>query len=570
MILQKNLRMAAFCLPLALSLSLLCAALCPLPSGAATLDTLDKQRQQAQPQPKAQPPLRLQAEEMGQMAPNSKLRFTLASLRVEGATAFSERELLAPYAALTGTQVGFAAINKIAVEMTKKYRDAGYLLSRVLLPAQKLEPVKANIRLVAVEGYIASVEYVGEENLVARFRSYFSGVEAKLTGQRPLRHQDFERQMLLLRDLPGITVSSRFKEGAERGASILVLTVAAKTVSGSVGWDNSGTKSAGPYMFNASVSLAALPLIGAKTTISYNQAFNYREYHSIELAESYQFSSGLLLQGSYAYSASPDPSTDFARQFGYSTDSNTVTVGASYPFIRSRDVNLSAGLSFVSRDTRGDALDQRLSTDRLRGLTATVTFDMADAWRGVTQVIPSFTSGLNIFGATDEAWDASNPLAPANYAKFNIYLSRNQQLFGAFSLFAAASAQLTDSPLSSYNQFQLGGAQFGRGFEPGIIKNDNGAAFTIEPRWTHALTGKTAIQPYLFYDWGRAWSEEDVAGMPDAETLASLGIGVRLWGHVGRDNLPDFNMGFYASKGLQDIRGKSEGNRCGVQMSFLF
>ena len=563
---QKMLRMA--CL-LAL-LPLLLPGPRPLPLVAATLDTLDKQRQQTPPEPKAQPPLRLQEEESAQPAPDRGLRFTLASLRLEGCTVFNERELLAPYAALNGTQVSFAAVNKIAAELTRKYRDAGYLLSRVLLPPQKLEPLKADVRLVAVEGYLASVEYVGDEKLVARFRSYFSGVEKKLLAERPLRHQDFERQMLLLQDLPGITVSSRFKEGAERGASILVLTVTGKPLSASVGWDNSGTKSAGPYMFNASLGLAALPLIGAKTTISYNQAENFHEYHSIELAESYQFSSGLLLQGSYAYSASPDPNTDFARQFGYSTDSDTVTIGVSYPFIRSRDMNLSAGLSFQSRDTAGDLLDQRFTTDRLRALTATITFDLANAWRGVTQVIPSFTSGLDVFGATDEAWDASNPLAPANYAKFNLYLSRNQQLFKAFSLFAAASLQLTDSPLSSYNQFQLGGAQFGRGFDPGIIENDNGAAFTIEPRWTLWLTDKSAVQPYVFYDWGRAWSAQDVVGMPDSESLSSLGVGVRLWGHVGQDYLPDYNLGFYVATGWGDVHGKGEGPRCGVRISFLY
>jgi len=564
-----KLPLAATFFPLLLALTLTIVAVLPPSAFAASIDVLDKQRQ-SQPAPKAQPRLRLQEEKTGQPGPDQSLRFTLASLRLEGCTVFNEQELLAPYAALSGTQVSFAAMNKIARELTKKYRDKGYLLSRVILPPQKLEPLKADVRLVAVEGSIASVEYVGEEKLVARFRSYFSNVEKKLLGQRPLHHQDFERQMLLLQDLPGITVSSRFKEGAERGASILVLTVAAKTVSGSVGWDNSGTKSAGPYMLHVNLNVAALPLIGAKTTISYNQADNFHEYRSIEIAESYQFPNGFMLQGSYAYSSSPDPNTEFAQQFGYSTDSDTVTIGASYPFIRSRDMNLSAGLSFESRDTTGDALNQRFSTDRLRSLTATVTFDLADAWRGVTQVIPSFTTGLNIFGATDAAWDASNPLAPAKYAKFNIYLSRNQQLAGAFSLFAATSAQFTDSPLSSYNQFQLGGAQFGRGFEPGIIENDNGAAFTIEPRWTRQLTNKTTIQPYIFYDWGRAWSADDVVGMPDSDTLASLGIGVRLWGHVGRDNLPDFNLGFYASKGLQDVRGRSEGNRCGLQISLLY
>jgi len=238
--------------------SLVFAGLHPAPAFAADMDVLDRQRQ-IQPAPKAQPPLRVQ-EEAGQPVYDRSLRFTLASLRVEGATVFSEQELLAPYAAQYGAGVSFGAVNKIAAELTKKYRDAGYLLSRVLLPAQELDPLKADVRLVAVEGYIASVEYVGDEQLVERFRSYFSSVEKKLLGQRPLQHKDFEREMLLLQDLAGIQVASRFREGNERGASILVLTVGAKIVDGSVGWGNTGTESAGPFMFNASLGVATLPL----------------------------------------------------------------------------------------------------------------------------------------------------------------------------------------------------------------------------------------------------------------------------------------------------------------------
>ena len=94
---QKMLRMAC----LFALLPLLLPGPCPLPLVAATLDTLDKQRQQTPPEPKAQPPLRLQEEESRQPALDRSLRFTLASLRLEGCTVFNERELLAPYAAST-------------------------------------------------------------------------------------------------------------------------------------------------------------------------------------------------------------------------------------------------------------------------------------------------------------------------------------------------------------------------------------------------------------------------------------------------------------------------------------
>ena len=532
-----------------------------------SIDILDRQRQ-APPAPRSQPGLRV-TEEAGQPVYDQSLRFTLASLRVESSTVFKEQELLAPYRSLFGTEVTFDAVNSIAAEMTKKYRDQGFLLSRVMLPAQELEPLKAEVRLVAVEGYISSIEYEGEEKFAARFRAYFSRAEKKLLQQRPLRHKDFEREMLLAQDVAGVKVASRFREGQERGASILVLTVESKILDGTLGWGNTGTDSAGPHMFNASFGFSTLPLIGAKTTLAYSQAANYQEYHSLQAAQSYQFSCGLLLNASYAYSYSPEQNTEFARTFDYKTRSDTFNLGLSYPFIRSRDMNLSAGLALEIRDSSSDVLSGRFTTDRLRNLTANINFDFADEIGGVTQVIPSFTSGLNVWGATDKAEGASNPLAPAKYFKFNAYVSRNQQLFSKFSLFTALSAQFADSLLSSYNQFSLGGTQFGRGYEPGIIQSDNGFAFTIEPRLTHWLTEKAAIQPHIFYDWGKVWAARDVgAGVPDSETMSSIGAGVRLWGQV--EHMPDFNANLFVAKGLEKIRGESKDARFGVQLTLNF
>jgi len=558
----KLLRMAPF------FVLLLFAGFRPVPALAADIDVLDRQRQ-APPAPKSQPDLRV-VEEAGQPVYDQSLSFTLVSLRVEGSTVFKEQELLAPYTTLYGTQVTFDAVNKIAAELTKKYRDQGYILSRVVLPAQEVEPRQAEVRLVAVEGYLATVEYEGDEKFVERFRSYFSKREKKLLRQRPLRHKDFEREMLLVQDLAGVKAASRFKEGNERGASILVLTVEPKIIDGSLGWGNTGTDSSGPHMFSASLGFSTLPALGAKTVVYYNQAADYREYHSIQIAQSYQFSNGLLLNASYAYSSSPEADTEFSRIFDYQTRSDTFNLGASYPIIRSRDMNLSAGLSFERRDGFSDLLSERYTTDRLRNLTANINFDFADEWGGVTQIIPSITCGLNVFNATDEAWDASNPLASAKYFKFNAYVSRSQQLFSKLSLFTALSAQLSDSLLSSYNQFSLGGSQFGRGYEPGIIQNDNGFAFTIEPRFTHWLTDKAAVQPYIFYDWGNVWSARNIENSPDSETMSSIGAGLRLWGQTEHAYMPDYSVGLYVAQSLHNIRGQDENGRFGMQITFMF
>jgi hemolysin activation/secretion protein len=174
-------------------LSFLFITLCFLPCfsfsafAASGLDILDRERDRTPPAPRSTPQIRV-GEDRQPSPQDSSIQFNLASLRVSGVTVFTEAELLQPYAGLIGTRVSFETMNSVAAELTKKYRDSGYLLSRAILPAQDVDQNSADIRLSIIEGYISSVEYVGDAQLVERFRSYFSSVESSLLGKKPPQH----------------------------------------------------------------------------------------------------------------------------------------------------------------------------------------------------------------------------------------------------------------------------------------------------------------------------------------------------------------------------------------------
>lgn len=524
----------------------------PPPSLAAnSLDILDRQRDQKRPTPLSQPKIQIAEEEMP-VDPTGGAQFSLRSLQIAGATVFSEDELLAPYRELFGSQISFAHLYAITAGLTKKYRDAGYLLSRVIIPEQEVDQSGAVIRLLVVEGFIESIEYTGDERILERFKSYFAPVEKKLVGRKPLKHSDFERYMLLMQDVAGITISSRLQKGTQLGSATLVLDVQGDLVEGNLGWGNTGTEASGPGIASAGLSVNTLPVIGAQTTVSYAQANNYREYWSVQVAERYQMWNGLTFNASYAYSDSPEMDTDFARLFDYTTWSHTFNVGASYPLIRSRDLNLSFGVNYEHRNSKADVFNGRFTRDRLRTLSVNANMDFSDALGGVTQIIPTVYRGLNVFDASDESFDASNSLAPAEFWKFGIYISRDQALPHGFSLFTAAEAQFSDSSLSSYNKFYMGGSQFGRGYDPGVIEGDNGFAVLFEPRWTCQLSKETTLQLFTFIDWGTVWTSKSVWGVPDSQDAASAGAGIRLSGHEGEDYLPGFNISAFIAQPLKE------------------
>jgi hemolysin activation/secretion protein len=541
----------------------------PHAQAASSLDILDRERDRTRTEPLSRPIIRID-EDRKPSPVDATIQFTLGSLRIEGATVFTEAELLAPYAGLSGKRISFETLNSIAADLTKKYRDSGYLLSRVVLPAQEVDQAAANIRLAAIEGFISSIEYQGDAALVERFKSYAASVEQKLLGKKPLKHSEFEREMLLFQDLPGVEVSSRFQEAPVSGGSVLVLELKGDAVSGSVGWSNSGTQSAGPGILSASIGLNSLPLMGMQTTLSYTQADYFDEYYSIMLGESYRFSNGLTLRASYAYSSSPKPDTNFARLFNYETNSQTLTFGISYPLIRSRDMNLSIGMDYEHRDSNADLLNEKFTRDRLRTLSVNADFDFSDELGGVTQIIPTLYQGLDVFDATNHDSGSTNLLAGAQFFKTDIYLSRNQQLPFDFSIFTAAEAQFADSSLSSYNKFSFGGSQFGRGYDPGVIEGDNAFAVSLEPRWTYKFNDKLAIQPFAFIDWGTVWVSRSVEGVPDQEYGSSFGAGVRFWGHVGDDILPDFNISAFVGNPMERSGTGNTLPRFVLQVSLLF
>jgi hemolysin activation/secretion protein len=395
-------------------------------------------------------------------------------------------------------------VQAIAEAMTRRYREAGYLLSRVILPAEQgtLDPANARIRLLALEGYIGAVRFTGDAALVARFRAYWADAEARLMAQKPLKHADFEREMLLVSDLSGIEVSSRFEEaGADGegkaegeaeakaggpGASLLILELREKPLEGSISLGNSGTKSAGRGLLTVSAGFS-WPLVGSHSAVSYTQARERDEYAAWSFSHTHRFANGLSANASLAESRSPKPDSDFARAFDYETESRTFSAGVNYPLLRGRDRNLSVASSYEHRNGRSDLLDAPYTCDRLRSLTLEANFDFSDAIGegGVTQIIPSVTRGMDWFDATNRAPDASSPLAPARFTRYRLYLSRTQNLPRGFSLVGNFSAQVADAPLTSYSRESLGGSQFGRGYAPGVIENDNGLAASLEAEPEH-------------------------------------------------------------------------------------
>ncbi len=219
--------------------------------------------------------------------------------------------------------------------------------------------------------------------------------------------------------------------------------------------------------------------------------------------------------------------------------------GVKHEFIRQRSEDFTLGLNFDYRD--GTTLlkktipeDSPSTDDKVRALRLNGTYDVADMWNGQNQATFELSHGLPILDASTLSKrfgpagnNASRPYGDPQFTKLVVGLSRTTPLGGDFAVLVAMQGQTAfGSALLSGEQFGLGGAAFGRGYDPSEVTGDDGIAGKAELQYTPNLElGQLKYtQFYAFYDVGEAVTQhvlKDGNGQTTG-SLASTGVGVRL------------------------------------------
>ena len=456
------------------------------------------------------------------------IKLVVRAIDIVGATAYSPADLKPLYAGLIGRQVTLASVYAVAQKITAKYGSDGYVLSRAVVPPQRLDPKGAEITIRVVEGYVDRVEW--PESLRGN-RDVFSEYTAKITAKRPANIKTIMRYLLLAGDLPGVHVSSRFQPSpGNSGASTLIVNATEKPVDASAELDNRGTEARGPWEFQTSATFNNL--FGQHEAISatYAGATNIDELQYAALGYRQVLNSeGVTAFADASYSWGK-PGTDTLIALEYQSQSLALDAGFSYPVVRSRDQNLTlSGLFFLEND-EGDILAAPNSVDRLRGLRFKADFDEADAWNGITQGHVILSQGFEGLGSTANG----NPLASrangrVDFTKIEGLISRVQPLKDRLSLRLAAEGQYAFTPLLADEECGYGGKDFGRAFDPSEITGDSCWSLSAELRFDLPSTPLlSASQLYGFVDYGSVHRIAPSSGTPANQEGASAGFGLRL------------------------------------------
>ncbi len=451
--------------------------------------------------------------------------FTLNSVQVTGATAFPAEALQALFKDSIGKQVTLGGLRDIANKITTQYRNAGYILSKAVVPPQRVSGGAVVIEVI--EGSVDNVVFQGAEK---QNQSLLNSYAEKIKASKPLKNSDLERYLLLVDDLTGVTARGVLSASPSvKGASTLTVTLDYKQIEGDVTLDNRGSRYLGPW--EAGVSVAENSALGLSEQIRGRvlTSIDLDELQYYEGAYQQPFGSeGTVMRILSSYTNSKPGSS--LEPFDVEGKNIAFSAQVQHPFKRSRQENIYAGAGLRYRDATTDTLGTELYEDNIRAVFANVAYDTLDNIDGVNRVDAEIEQGMKVLGA-NKAGDALSRANGENvFTKINAQVTRLQPLTDRFSWFVGATGQVASDALLASEEFTVGGMNFGSAYDSSEISGDHGFAARTELRFSDALPEAygSLYQLYVFYDGGKVYNKDTLASELKSESLVSTGVGARL------------------------------------------
>lgn len=440
---------------------------------------------------------------------------------LEGNTKLRTEELEAQWGDYAGRKYDLAGLEEMAWKLESYYRRRGYPFVRVVIPEQRVEG--GVVRMVINEGRYGKVEARG-------FRAGMGqDYLAALRSGEVIEQGRLERQMLLMRDLPGIAVDAQMKPGAQVGHGDLGVELRRDNLwDVEVGADNHGNRYTGRYRGKATVEINSPFLLGDQIRL-YTVGTDENQW-LVDVGYGFPLG-GDGLRGNVGYTFSR---YELGKEFEVleaSGEGHVVSGGLSYPIVRSMRGNLVAIGTYQHKEMEDRQEAVGTENEKWSDLgTLGLNFDVQDGlWAGgMTYGSVSWTHGyLNLDDALEAADRASGLDTRDHFDKFNLEVIRLQSTgLGNLTLWGRFLGQWALKNMDSSEGFSVGGPYSVRAYPVGEGTSDEGYLMQVEIRYP--IGGLT---PYGFYDAGWYWinADNEVAGPaePNHRSLSGAGVGLR-------------------------------------------
>lgn len=446
-------------------------------------------------------------------------------------------ELRETYAQYLGSSQPVAIICEIRDSAATLLRNRGYLAA-IQVPTQRIE--NGTIRLEVLYAKVTAIRVRGD---AGRSEKLIQSYLEKLTDTELFNRFDAERYLLLSRDLPGYDIRMTLTPaGTGPGELIGEVTVSRTPYRIDLNVQNLAARDTGRWGGQIGGEIYGLTGFGDRTYASFYSTADFREQQILQLGHDFRIGSeGLKLAGQFTY-AWTEPDIGAARGAArIKAETLFASVEATYPLIRRQSASLraAAGLEFVNQDIRfiGPLTKDRLRVGYVRLDAEAIDFrgGQSPNWRLRGSL--EYRQGLDILGASERCdiiclftrtppsrFDG-DPTSSLLRFEGEAELAISEDL----SIYLRPMAQLSFDRVFSFEEFSGGNYTIGRGYNPGVITGDDGAAIQFElrgARYKPFKKSNIAVQPFLFADAAWAW-DDSRNGANDPHRLLSVGGGVR-------------------------------------------
>lgn len=448
---------------------------------------------------------------------------------IEGVNALAFADVARRFAPLVGKPTTPAQLVAVAAEVTTAYKDGGLPLSFVYIPDQSF--AGGVVRVVAVEGYIASVRIEGDAGPA---EPKLREMAERLLADRPMRLASFERVTQLLTRLPGLSVAAEASmPGTTDGATALVLKVKRQPYNVSVGADLRQPTSRAVLTGVWNDPLLAGSQLSASTLLG-----NYSREKLLTLGYSQLVGSdGLTLKAQATrYEGYPDQRYGEGAPLERRNDNRRVELSAAYPLLLNArtSVTLSGGFYGVDNtdDYRVRATGVALSDEtRVRALFAQLAYADAQPERARSASL-MLAHGLDALGASATLRSNVPALSGAgssklDFTRLSLDASQRDRFTSQWGTAFGVGAQYSPHSLAASERIAFGGARFGRGYAAGDGAGDSGWGVSAELNRAFRTDGQwlKQVEPYLLLEAARVSTR---LGRPSPEQLRSVALGIRL------------------------------------------
>ncbi len=441
---------------------------------------------------------------------------TLQSVTLVGETDAAVLDVIDRRAAsLRGKPITRPLLEELLGLINTYYQRQGYALFRAVAPPQRFDG--GRVEIVVMRGYVSEIVVDGVSGRDKRNIEAYAG---PLLKQKPLTRAALERAVLLISDMPGLTVTSRFEQAqTDPNAVRLRMTARKKRLELGAGADNQGATLLGRTQFETSATVNGALRAGDRAQISYffPEQFDRFQFFAANYGAPIGVD-GWRLQGSASWLRT-NPGA-----IGLSGHAQTYGVQASYPIIRATARSLFASAALDALHSDNAYLGQTLTSERTRVLRGALAYS-GNAAKHVTGLAATLSIGIDGLGAQAPAY-----LGGAGFTKLNLRASRDTALAANTRFSLRAAAQLGDKALPTSERMQFGGSALGRGFPAGFASSTRGMSATAEATQRIALgrapMDKAHLETFAFIDAARLAS--DGVFLTRDRSLSSAGLGVGL------------------------------------------